>query len=103
MEGARIAAANRGDSPSDRPGALDVPSLLGAYRAARKRLVLLDYDGTLVGFYDRPQDAAPPPDLLKVLASLASIQQNSVLILSGRKRADLERWLGGVLRTVARG
>lgn len=91
-----IAAANRGDSPSDRPGALDVPSLLGAYRAARKRLVLLDYDGTLVGFYDRPLEAAPPPDLLKVLASLASIQQNSVLILSGRKRADLERWLGGV-------
>ncbi len=91
------AAANRGDTPRDRPGALDVPSMLAAYRAARKRLLLLDYDGSLVGFYDRPEDAAPPPDLLKVLAALISLQQNSVMILSGRKRVDLERWFGGLL------
>jgi trehalose 6-phosphate synthase/phosphatase len=90
------AAANRADSASDRPGHLDVSSLLAAYRGARKRLLLLDYDGTLVGFSDRPEDAAPSPDLLKLLASLASDQHNSVLIVSGRKRTDLERWLGGV-------
>ena len=89
------AAANRGDSPSDRPAALDIASMLSAYRDARRRLLLLDYDGTLVGYFDRPEDAAPPPELLRVLTSLVAIQENSVMIVSGRKRAELEQWFGG--------
>ncbi len=73
---------------------LDVPSLLAAYRRARQRLLLIDYDGTLVGFYDRPEDAIPPPELVHLLSSLASAEENSVLLVSGRKRADLDRWFG---------
>jgi trehalose 6-phosphate synthase/phosphatase len=92
----RNAAANRGDSPLDRPPRLDVPTMLAAYRRARKRLLLLDYDGTLVGYYDRPEDAAPPPEVLNILTSLVSRPENSVIILSGRSRGDLERWFGGV-------
>ncbi len=90
------AAANRGDSPSDRPAALDIPSMLSAYRGARRRLLLLDYDGTLVGYFDRPEDAAPPPELLRVLRSLVSVRENSVMVVSGRRRAELEQWFGGL-------
>ncbi len=90
------AAANRGDSPSDRPAALDIPSMLSAYRGARRRLLLLDYDGTLVGYFDRPEDAAPPPELLRVLTSLVSVRENSVMVVSGRRRAELEQWFGGL-------
>jgi trehalose 6-phosphate synthase/phosphatase len=90
------AAANRGDSASGRPAAADVPVILAAYRSAPKRLLLLDYDGTLVNFYGRPEDAAPPAELPEILTSLVADPRNSVIILSGRKRADLERWLGGV-------
>ena len=90
------AAAERGTSPSDRPAALDVARLVAAYQAARRRLLFLDYDGTLVGFHQRPADAAPPPELLAVLTSLTSRRENSVMIISGRTRADLERWFGDV-------
>lgn len=90
------AAANRGDSPSDLPAALDIPSILSAYRAARRRLLLLDYDGTLVGYFDRPEDAAPPTDLLRVLTSLVSVPENSVMIVSGRRHGELEQWFGGL-------
>lgn len=75
---------------------LDVPSLLAAYRRARKRLLLIDYDGTLVGFYDHPDDAIPPPDLVNLLSSLASVERNSVLLVSGRRRGDLDRWFGPI-------
>jgi trehalose 6-phosphate synthase/phosphatase len=90
------AAENRGDSPSDRPAALDISSMLSAYRDARRRLLLLDYDGTLVGYFDRPEDAAPPPELLRVLTSLVAVEKNSVMIVSGRRRAELEQWFGGL-------
>jgi trehalose 6-phosphate synthase/phosphatase len=90
------AAAERGGSPSDRPAVLDVASLLAAYRGARKRMLFLDYDGTLVGYYDRPEDAAPPQELLNLLRSLVAVRENSVMILSGRRRSQLEQWLGEV-------
>ncbi|HTR36662.1 MAG TPA: trehalose-phosphatase [Bryobacteraceae bacterium] len=77
---------------------LDVPSLLAAYRRARKRLLLIDYDGTLVGFYDHPDDAIPPRDLVNLLSSLSSAEENSVLLVSGRKRGDLDRWFGHLQR-----
>jgi trehalose 6-phosphate synthase/phosphatase len=88
------AATNGGDTPSDRPRALDAESMLGEYQRAKKRLLLLDYDGTLVGYYDHPEDAAPPADLLMALTSLIDRNQASVMIISGRGRADLQRWFG---------
>jgi trehalose 6-phosphate synthase/phosphatase len=90
------AAEERGDSPSGRPAALPVPLMIEAYRSARRRLLVLDYDGTLVGFSDRPEDAAPGPELLGVLRSLAMNEENSVMILSGRRRSELERWFGDI-------
>jgi trehalose 6-phosphate synthase/phosphatase len=92
----QAAAADRGDSASDRPPAADTSAILSAWRAAPKRLLLLDYDGTLVGFYGRPEDAAPGPGLVETLTALTSDPRNAVLIISGRTRADLERWVGGV-------
>ena len=47
-------------------------ALARAFRSAHRRLVLLDYDGTLVPFADRPQDAAPSRPLLAILQRLAS-------------------------------
>ena len=90
------AAVDRGDSPSDWPVPLDVSAMLEAYRRAQRRLLFLDYDGTLTGYYDHPIDAAPGPELLNVLASLASMSGNTIVLLSGRSRAELESWFGEV-------
>lgn len=65
-----------------------------AFRASRKRAFLLDYDGTLVPFASKPSEAAPSPRVQSVLRSLASSRRNEVYLISGRVRADLERWFG---------
>jgi trehalose 6-phosphate synthase/phosphatase len=72
--------------------------VLGSYRAATKRLLLLDYDGTLVSFAERPERAAPPPVILGLLRQLAATSRNRVALVSGRRREDLESWFGTIDR-----
>ncbi len=64
------------------------------YHSAKKRLFLLDYDGTLVQFAGDPQEAYPPERLIELLDQLTSEEGNSVVIISGRDRPTLERWFG---------
>ncbi len=68
--------------------------LMDSYRKANKRLIILDYDGTLVAFAATPQQAAPPAEVHDLLLTLASNPRNEVVIVSGRERASLEGWLG---------
>jgi trehalose 6-phosphate synthase/phosphatase len=68
--------------------------LLDAYRQARRRLLFLDYDGTLVPFADTPGRAWPDGELLRILSDLSADQRNEVVIVSGRSRHDLEYWFG---------
>ncbi|MFD1466953.1 bifunctional alpha,alpha-trehalose-phosphate synthase (UDP-forming)/trehalose-phosphatase [Hymenobacter caeli] len=68
--------------------------LVGAYRAAPRRLLLLDYDGTLAPFHPNPQRAEPDQELRLLLRALTDNPQNRVVVISGRDRATLERWLG---------
>lgn len=64
------------------------------YARSRKRLILLDYDGTLAAFQDNPEDAFPTPELIEVLQKLTSDPLNHVVINSGRDHLTLEKWLG---------
>ncbi|MDD5065060.1 MAG: bifunctional alpha,alpha-trehalose-phosphate synthase (UDP-forming)/trehalose-phosphatase [Phycisphaerae bacterium] len=64
------------------------------YDKSSKRLFLLDYDGTLVGFADRPEKATPDKDLFTLLQTLAADSKNEIVIISGRDKATLTRWLG---------
>jgi trehalose 6-phosphate synthase/phosphatase len=68
--------------------------LVADYRAARSRLVLLDYDGSLVRFADRPESAAPDEEIRALLGSLAAAEGNEVVLISGRDKAIMERWFG---------
>jgi trehalose 6-phosphate synthase/phosphatase len=67
-----------------------------AYEKARKRLLLFDYDGTLVGFTPIPQQAKPDEELKKLLAELVKDPKNTVVIVSGRDRHELYDWLGNI-------
>lgn len=71
-----------------------IASIRVKYSQARKRLILLDYDGTLAAIKPRPEDAAPTPELISLLQQLASDSQNKVVINSGRDHLTLEHWLG---------
>jgi len=66
----------------------------GQYRAAPHRLFLLDYDGTLVRFVKRPEDAHPDPQVLGILKTLAGDPRNEVVVISGRDKETLGAWLG---------
>ncbi len=66
------------------------------YNNARKRLILLDYDGTLVPFRNDARKAFPTPSLITLLQKLADDPRNYVVISSGRDKATLDTWLGGL-------
>ena len=66
--------------------------LLGDYSKSNNRLILLDYDGTLVNFTEKPEKAKPDKDLLKLLTSLANNEKNEIVIISGRKKETLDKW-----------
>jgi trehalose 6-phosphate synthase/phosphatase len=62
------------------------------YISSAKRLFLLDYDGTLIGFADRPEKAGPDEKLEILLSNLSKDSKNEVVIISGRDKTTLERW-----------
>ena len=64
------------------------------FKAAGRRLLLFDYDGTLVPFAKHPQFAVPSSHLLHNLKLLASNPKTDVTIISGRGGDFLEKWLG---------
>ncbi|MEM9051786.1 MAG: bifunctional alpha,alpha-trehalose-phosphate synthase (UDP-forming)/trehalose-phosphatase, partial [Bacteroidota bacterium] len=63
------------------------------YAAADKRLILLDYDGTLVEFEENPDNCAPDEHLQTLLKSLGDDVRNKVVVISGRPKDTLEKWL----------
>ena len=67
--------------------------LLSNYRKAAKRIIFLDYDGTLVGFNSNPDDSKPDKELKGILKKLTSDSKNKVVIISGRGRATLGEWV----------
>ncbi len=64
------------------------------YQSAGRRLFLLDYDGTLVPFVKRPEDAHPDAQIRKILETLATDTKNEVVVISGRDKNTLGAWLG---------
>lgn len=69
-------------------------ALLDQYRTARKRLLVLDYDGTLMDFKRNPQAVVPDGKLLELLRAIRDTEGNTLVISSGRDRETLEKFLG---------
>jgi trehalose 6-phosphate synthase/phosphatase len=65
-----------------------------AHDAHRPLTLVVDYDGTLVPLRSRPEEAVPDDEILRILATLAGLPGLTVHVASGRRREDLERWLG---------
>ena len=65
---------------------------LANFKDNNKRLLLLDYDGTLVGFKDNPQDAKPDEALFNLLDELQ--KKSTLVLISGRDKDTFQRWFG---------
>jgi len=68
--------------------------IIGEFRRAKRALLLLDYDGTLVPFAARPEQAVPDEELKSLLRTLSRQAGNDIVVISGRTRKTLEDWLG---------
>lgn len=68
--------------------------LLRHYKKTENRLILLDYDGTLVEFKNDPKLATPSTSLLNTLDKLCKDKKNTIVIVSGRTAKFLEHHFG---------
>lgn len=66
--------------------------MVTAFAKADKRILFLDYDGTLVGFSDRPEDAKPNTKLKQLILKLLDQHNTEVVLVSGRDRQSLGEW-----------
>ncbi|TYP92468.1 trehalose 6-phosphate synthase /trehalose 6-phosphatase [Sphingobacterium allocomposti] len=69
-------------------------AILERYRAAKKRIFFLDYDGTLIGFHKDADSASPTDSLYRTLEMLQADPANQIVIISGRPHETLDRWFG---------
>jgi len=88
-----------GTEPAPKTGGASVTELetsVVELRDAPHRTLLFDYDGTLVPLAPLPDLAAPDKALLQLLERLVRTPGIDLHIVSGRSRASVEEWLGGL-------
>ena len=69
-------------------------SIINRYAKTYKRIIFLDYDGTLVDFKSNIEEAKPDDDLHSLLTHLTDDPANRLVLISGRKYENLEKWFG---------
>ncbi len=67
-----------------------------SYKNSKKRIIFLDYDGTLVPFANIPHKAEPDEELIRLLIRLSNIDENDIIIISGRDKMTLQNWFGTI-------
>ena len=67
--------------------------LLTHFHAAKKRLIYLDYDGTLVPIVKHYTQAVPGLEIIALIEKLCSDERNSVVIVTGRDRRTIAEWM----------
>lgn len=73
-----------------------IDQLVEAYRTAKSRLLIFDYDGVLAPIMDRPEQAALSDEVLTFLRTLSNYAGNKVIVVSGRDHESLDGWLGNL-------
>ena len=71
----------------------DKAELIEKFKKATNKLVLLDYDGTLVNYERIPADAKLSEHLHEILLKLIDKPKTKVFIISGRGYHDIDRLL----------
>ncbi|KAI8912501.1 glycosyltransferase family 20-domain-containing protein [Gorgonomyces haynaldii] len=63
-------------------------------KSTKKKILLLDYDGTLAAMQSLPDFSKPTQAMIDTLTQLAQLPDVYVYIMSGRSRDRLEEWFG---------
>ena len=74
--------------------------LITDYYKSSSRIIFLDYDGTLVPFADKPENAKPDTQILNIIEQLAEVPENEVVLISGRDKKRLDTWFGNLNITI---
>ncbi|GAB9467761.1 Alpha,alpha-trehalose-phosphate synthase [Globisporangium polare] len=73
---------------------LPTMDLINAYSRSKKRIIVLDYEGTLLDESHQRSTIAPPKAFVKrIIESLAADKKNTVLLVSGHERSVIGSWL----------
>lgn len=70
-------------------------SLRERFRKAKRRILFLDYDGTLAGFKNDPQHAHPDSELFSLLDNFQNQPNTDLFLISGRDKETFKRWFEG--------
>lgn len=62
------------------------------YINAKKRILFLDYDGTLVPIKNKPELAQPDKELYDLLYNLSKQANTEIVIVTGRDRETMQKW-----------
>ncbi len=67
-------------------------SILSDYYKAKKRILFLDYDGTLADFHADPQKAGPDKELYHLLDDISAQKNTELYLVSGRDKDTFIKW-----------
>lgn len=67
-------------------------TITGKYEKANKRLLFIDYDGTLADFHKDPQKATPDKELYDILDGLQAQENTTLFLISGRDKETFTKW-----------
>ncbi|GHC53053.1 bifunctional alpha,alpha-trehalose-phosphate synthase (UDP-forming)/trehalose-phosphatase [Ulvibacter litoralis] len=67
-------------------------SVQNNYTNAKKRLLFIDYDGTLAAFKNDPQKAKPDQELYTLLDEISSQPNTHMYLISGRDKETFTKW-----------
>lgn len=66
--------------------------VLNDYKKAKKRLLFIDYDGTLASFHNDPQKASPDQELYELLDKISNQEHTDMFLISGRDKETFTKW-----------
>eukprot|EP00842_Homolaphlyctis_polyrhiza_P001051 jgi/Hompol1/1947/HPOL_002802-RA len=80
-----------------KPPKLSTADVLAQYtHSQQKKILLIDYDGTLSEIHSLPVFGRPSASVLATLKRLVALPNVYVYIFSGRSRKQLEKWFGNL-------
>lgn len=94
MEDLRLIKSRQNEAKAREINTKVEQEIVNSFRTANRRLLLLDYDGTLTPIRQKPSYSTPTGEVVALLRDLTSKPSTEVVIISGRTFQELEDWLG---------